>query len=507
MSETTRKYCRNRKRKTEKKNDSIWHLEDVKSYPTLNTNLEAEVAVIGGGMTGILTAYQLQQHGMDVIVLEADRIGQGVTRNTTAKITSQHNLIYRDLIEDYGFEKAREYAMSQQAAVEQFEHIIRTNQIDCDYREEIAYVYSINHPERIVEEVEASLQLGLPAFFTKETALPFEVAGAEGFEHQASFHPLKFLYEIANDMEIYEQSRVLRILGDNELEVENGAGQICHVQAKNIVVATHYPFANFPGFYFTKMHQERSYVVAMKAPEALPFGMYISMGNTGYSFRKYKDYVLIGGGNHRTGQNYEKEHFKPIIQAAKRFYPQGEIVRWWGNQDCMPIDGVPYIGTYAAREKNIFVATGYNKWGMTNSMVAAMNLNNMILGAEEKENSIYYPRRFNLQASKKKLKMDIKITTKRLTLQQIYKPKTTIKDLKPGYGGIVLWNGKKVGAYRTKKGVVYLVTTKCPHLGCMLEWNQEERSWDCPCHGSRFDYRGRLINGPAQVNLKNPKKE
>lgn len=488
------------------RNKSIWECQLSKpNFPAIMKDLESEITVVGAGMSGILTAYLLKQFGYRVIVVEANQVGSGATHNTTAKITSQHNAIYADMIEDFGFDKAREYAMSNQAAIEQYEMLIKKLQIDCDFKKEEAYIYSINHPEILMRETEAAKSLGLPASFTTETALPFKVAGAVCFKNQASFHPLKFLYAISKELEIYEHSKVTKVIGDHELEIEveheDKGVSIHHIKSKYIVITTHYPFMNFPGFYFTKMHQERSYVVAAKAPDALPYGMYISLGETGYSFRKYGDYLLLGGFSHRTGQQTDKEHFKPLLTAVKRYYNKPPIVCWWANQDCAPIDGIPYIGTYSAGNDQIFVATGFNKWGMTTSMVAAMYLSNMIAGKEKYEDSIYNPRRFNLQASKKLLKTDIKVTTSRLTLQKIYRPKKTLKEIKPGFGGIVTYQGKKVGVYRTNKGVVYMVSTKCPHLGCMLEWNQEERSWDCPCHGSRFDFRGNLINNPAQEGI------
>lgn len=485
---------------SEKKRESIWTMSKPDKKPSLRHDMEAEVVIIGGGMAGILTAYQLKQIGIDAIVLEADQIGHGATHNTTAKITSQHNLIYTDMLKYYGFAKAVEYAKANQAAVQEYVKIINEKEIDCDLEMHPAFVYTTSDPREIEKEAEVAKRLGLPASFTTETALPFQVTGAVRVEEQYSFHPLKFLYEIAKDLTIYEHSRVIKVIGEHELQVECGR-DIVKVTAEKIVITTHYPFMNMPGYYFAKMHQDRSYVVAAKVPEALSYGMYIGAHESGYSFRKYKDYVLVGGYNHRTGQKGEEDYWSELIQAVNNYYDTLPIACTWANQDCISIDGIPYIGRLTKNSDSVYVATGFNKWGMSTSMVAAMMIRDCIAGHASHEQSIFSPRRFKMETAKEKLMIDVKTSIKNYTLQKIFIPSEHVEDLKNGEGGIIRLHGKKVGIYKDEKGRLHGVSTKCPHLGCMLSWNQAEKTWDCPCHGSRFDYEGNVLNNPANDGL------
>ncbi len=467
--------------------------------PLLDRNLEVEVAVVGGGMAGLCTAFLLQESGHEVVVIEADRVGMGVSLNTTAKITSQHNVFYHKLIMNFGHKKALEYAKTNEAAIGMYRKIITKLGIDCDFTEDVAYVYSTSKIDTIKEEVEAAKQLGIEATFETETSLPFKIEGAVCFKNQAHFHPVKFMREIAKRLTIYEESRVTKLVSDDTLYVDV-KGKEYQVKAKKIVIATHYPFINMPSYFFARMHQERSYVIALKAPQMLDYGMYIGEDSSGYSFRKQGDYILLGGESHRTGTQLEKEHFSKLIQAANNWYPNAPIEYQWATQDCVTIDEIPYIGP-VKEDSNVYVATGFKKWGMTSSMVAAMLIRQDIEKGYDFANSVYSPQRFKLQASKKNLIDDLTTSVTRYTLQKIMIPKDTFEDIQNGHGGIVRYHGHKIGVYKDEEGNIYGVSVKCPHLGCLLAWNQEEKTWDCPCHGSRFDYKGQLINNPAQASL------
>lgn len=463
--------------------------------PPLTGDITAEVAVIGAGLAGVLTAYLLQKQGVQTVVLECKEAGSGMTKNTTAKITSQHGLIYKKLMTYKGEARAWEYAMANQQAIEKYEDIIKELQIDCDFEILPNYIYTLDNEYLIKQEVEAAQRLGLPASFTRETTLPFRVRAAIRFEHQAQFHPLKFLDAVAKKLTIYENTRVTEIHKDGFIKTDQGS-----VKAKKVVIATHYPFINVPGYYFFKMHQERYYLSAieggdMDARTKLD-GMYLDADPDGFSFRNYKDLLIFGSGNHRTGEYKPLNAYTKIEKYVKRFYPESKILHTWSNQDCMTPDYIPYIGTYSIQTPNIYVATGFNKWGMTSSMVAAMINSEKIAGRNHEYQKVFNPRRLMLSGSRAFLK-DAAIITISLLTEYFKVPHDRLKNIEKGKAGVINYDGQRIGVYRDENDKYYFVTTKCPHLGCKLEWNQNEMTWDCPCHGSRFDYKGNLINNPA----------
>lgn len=460
----------------------------------LNKDIKTDVLVIGAGIAGILTAYMLKQKGREVVVIDAAEIASGNTKNTTAKITSQHDLIYSKLITEFGEEKARQYAKANELAIKKYKEIIEDRRIECDFEEKPAYVYSLNEVEVLKEEVEAAKKLGIDAEFVQEVNLPFKIKGALKFNNQAQFNPLKFLQYISNELVIYENTRALEI--KENLVVTSGG----NITAKNIVVATHYPIMNAPGYYFMKMHQERSYVLALENKSEID-GMYIDLNKEGYSFRTYNNLLLLGGISHRTGENEEGGSYDELRKVAKRLYPKAKEKYHWSAQDCMTIDGIPYIGRYSSETPNIYVATGFNKWGMTSSMVSAMIISDMILKKENDFSEIFSPRRFDLSLSINNIANDLIETAKNFIAQKVYIPSSEIEHIKNGHGGIIEYNGEKVGVYKNKEGKEFFVSTKCTHLGCQLSWNADELTWDCPCHGSRFDYKGRLIGSPATKDL------
>ena len=436
----------------------------------------------------------LKQKGRDVVLIDAAEIASGNTKNTTAKITSQHDLIYSKLIAEFGEEKARQYAKANELAIKKYKEIIEDKRIECDFEEKPAYVYSLNEVDVLKEEVEAAKNLGIDAEFVQEANLPFKINGAVKFNNQAQFNPLKFLKGISNELVIYENTRALEI--KENLVVTSGG----NITANNIVVATHYPIMNAPGYYFMKMHQERSYVLALENTSEID-GMYIDLNKEGYSFRTYNNLLLLGGISHRTGENEEGGSYDELRKVAKRLYPKAKEKYYWSAQDCMTIDGIPYIGRYSSETPNIYVATGFNKWGMTSSMVSAMIISDMILEKENDFSEIFSPRRFDLSLSINNIANDLIETAKNFIAQKVYIPSSEIEHIKNGHGGIIEYNGEKVGVYKNKEGKEFFVSTKCTHLGCQLSWNADELTWDCPCHGSRFDYKGRLIGSPATKDL------
>lgn len=445
--------------------ESIWMAETkIRKRESLQGDTEAEAAVIGAGLAGILTAYYLQQAGVRAVVLEADRIGSGQTKNTTAKITSQHNLIYDRLIRTLGSRMAFAYGWANENAIQEYERLITEKGIDCDFARCPAYLYSRTGERLLRQEAEAAASLDIEASFETDSELPFQVAGAVKFERQARFDPLKFLAAIAEEVTVYEQTKVLKV-EENRVETDRGS-----VTAKHIIFSSHYPFINVPGYYFARMYQERSYVVALEGA-GRPEGMYLGIDQDGLSFRPQGDILLLGGGSHRTGINRRGGQYEKLREMAQVFYPGCHEVACWSAQDCMTPDGIPYIGRFSARRPDWYVATGFGKWGMTSAMVSARILTALVTGQRCPEAAVFSPRR-GLTAR----------AVGELAVHGAYTVKSLVKHLLPaGKGGIV---------------------PNCPHMGCRLEWNPEEETYDCPCHGSRFDRDGHLIEGPAQTDCR-----
>ena len=302
---------------------------------------------------------------------------------------------------------------------------------------------------------------------------------------------------MSRDLAVYEHSRVLQAEGDR-LVTENGS-----VRAKKIVFACHYPFLNMPGYYFMRMHQERSYVVGLEQVPELE-GMYLGVDREqAWSFRSAGEYLLFGGGGHRTGENRTGGKYELLRRKAAEFYPGSRVRYQWSAQDCMPMDQIPYIGRFSAETPDWYAATGFGKWGMSSSMAAAGMITESILGEEDdgKVFGIFSPQRFTPRASAGNFCKDSVHAVKDLS-RRIFTPgRSDLEELPVGHGGIVEYDGEKVGAYRDEEGEIYLVSAKCPHLGCQLEWNPDEKCFECPCHGSRFDYMGHCVDGPAQTGI------
>lgn len=505
------------------KAESIWSKTvSIPEREFLRGENHAEVAVIGAGMAGLLTAYFLQKRGKKVIVLEADRIGSGQTKNTTAKITSQHGLIYTSLKKKYGKEKACLYAKAQEEAIESYQQLIEEEGFSCHFERLPAFLYSIAEEKKLKREAETAKELGLPASFVTETELPFSVKGTVVFENQAQFHPLEFVKQLAEKLTIYEQTEVLRVKG-RHLETNHG-----NLYADIVVFASHFPFRNIPGFYFARQHQERSYVLALSGIPRWE-GMYYSEEKDGLSFRWYEDILLLGGGGHRTGvmpgkkwsqtaaaegteekkQPQKAQHravqpkygYSKLISQAKKLFPEARAKAYWSAQDCITQDGLPFIGTYSVFRPDWYVASGFKKWGMTGSMVSAKVLCDLICGEKNPYAKLFSPRRFPFHSSIKNLGEDLRYSVKGLVKGHFHWPLRTGNAPEKGEARILRVGLKRYGVYRDLSGVLHRVSVKCPHLGCELAWNPEDLTWDCPCHGSRFDYDGNLIDNPAQTEI------
>ena len=476
--------------------NSIWEKETVlPQYESLKQDLTVDVAVIGGGMAGILTAYLLQKQGVNVVVLEAKTIGSGQTGKTTAKITLQHHLIYHKLVSSLGIEQAKLYADANKEAIGMYRNLAKRCTDAVAFEEKENILYATQNANAIEKEVKAMQQLDLKADLITQTELPFPIAAAVSLEGQAQFQPLAFLKEISADLTIFEHTMV-QTIEDNIIKTNQG-----NVTEKHIVITAHYPFINIPGYYFLRQHQERSYVLALKDAQQYR-GMYLGIDEPSYSFRNAGEYLLFGGASHRTGENRCGGHYDTLRKAAHQFYPNTQEVACWSAQDCMTIDHIPYIGPYAFGMEGVYVATGFQKWGMTSSMVSAMILSDLILEKENPYLSVFTPHRLHIGLSAKQAVKDTVHSVRGLATGFMAPPRAMVEQLPKGHGGIVEVENKKVGVYKDKNGTSHIVQARCTHLGCQLEWNPDEKSWECPCHGSRFDYMGHVIDNPAMEDLK-----
>ncbi len=424
---------------------SVW-TDGVKlpSFKALENDVKTDVLIIGGGLCGILCAYFLQQAGVDYILAEGGKIAMGTTKNTTAKITFQHGLIYHKLIKEYGTEKAAMYLDANRQAFSEYEKLCKI--IDCEYETKDAYTYSLTDRAKTEDEVSAVNKLGFNAEFVTKTELPFKVQGAVRYKNQAQFNPLKFVSQIAKGLNIYENTFVREYTPD-ALITDKGK-----IKAEKIIVATHFPFLNKHGSYFLKLYQHRSYISAFENMCSLK-GMYVNDDKKGMSFRNYGNLTLVGGGGHRTGK--QGGAWQDAEEFAENYYQKAKLKYRWAAQDCMSLDGIPYIGRYSKHTTNMYVATGFNKWGITSSMVSALILTDMIQGKTNDFAEVFSPQR------------------------SILKPQLFVNGI---------------------ESTVNLITPtskRCPHLGCALKWNKAEHTWDCPCHGSRFEEDGKLIDNPA----------
>ncbi|MBQ8766568.1 MAG: FAD-dependent oxidoreductase [Clostridia bacterium] len=429
---------------------SVWSANsDFKDFSQLNCDIKTQVAIIGGGIAGILCGYMLKQKGIDCVILEADRVCKGVTQNTTAKITSQHGLVYDKLINKFGIEKSKMYLESNENAVKIYRKMCKD--IDCDFEDKDNYVYSTDNLRKVEKELHTLVRLGYKPDFTGEIPVPISIEGAVIFPNQAQFNPLKFLLYISRNLQIYEKTKVIEIKGNYAYTSKH------KIKADYFIVTTHFPFINKYGGYFIKMYQERSYVIALENGKQIN-GMYVDEAQKGMSFRNYKNLLLIGGGDHRTGKS--GGNYTELRIFAKNNYPSKQEVYHWATQDCMTLDNVPYIGRYSPKIPNVLVATGFNKWGMTSSLVAAEILSDMVINKKNEYEELYTPSR------------------------SVITPQFAVNLFESAVG--ILTPSKK----------------RCPHLGCALKWNSAEHTWDCPCHGSRFNENGKLVEKPATDDLK-----
>jgi glycine/D-amino acid oxidase-like deaminating enzyme/nitrite reductase/ring-hydroxylating ferredoxin subunit len=483
---------------------SVWMDTTPKTnYASLSGDMETDVAVVGGGIAGLMIAFFLKNAGFKVIVLEGSRIASGTTGFTTAKVTSAHGMIYKYLIDKFGENGAKIYADANEAARAKIVELIKDLRIDCDYKKVPAYTYVLTRDGDIMveEEVAAAKSLGLPASFTREIPLPYPISSAVKFDNQAQFHPRKFLLKIASLVNsdgnyIFEETSVLDIKEGKSNQVVTNKGT---VTAKKVVIATNFPIYDPAGF-FANMTSRQSFTIGSELAEKLPVGVFYGPENNNFhSLRTQQidenhEILIVGGELVHPGENIDSNKKYELLEKwTRNRFPVKSVKYHWTTSDSESYDRVPIIGQIAPNSKNIFVATGFSGWGMTHSTVAGMILADELRGKSHPWSKLYSPKRFD-SFSKNKIKNNSK-ENKMIDLGK------SVDNLKNGGGKVITLKGKEVAVYKDESGNIHALSAICTHMGCTVGWNDKDKTWDCPCHGSRYSAEGKVIHGPTVKNL------
>ncbi len=480
------------------------------AFQPLTADLRVECAVIGSGITGLTTAFLLQRAGMKVAVIEMDGVARGVSGYTTAKVTSLQGTIYSQLESKHGSDAATRYATANEAALATVESLVREHAIDCDFETRSNYTYCEDPSDlaKIGQEVEAASRAGLPVELVHETDLPYDVAGAVRLDGQAQFHPRKYLLRLVDELQrggclFFDDTRATGVDEGEPCTVETTGGT---VRADHVVVATHYTFLD-RSMMFPRVHPKRSYALAGPVPAGnVPSGMYLSTEPT-WSVRTLRDgdevLVLAGGSGHNVGQHYDtEERYTRLEEWARSKLGMTEVRYRWSTQDGSSVDVLPYIGRLTPGSRRVFTATAFGKWGMTNGTLAGMIISDLVTGTENEWASLFDPHRATLKASASKLvKENVKVA-RHLFGDRVKHPQSGVPgDLAPGEAAVSGTGVGQVAVYRDEDGELHKVSAVCTHLGCIVAWNNAERTWDCPCHGSRFGFDGTVVQGPAVKDL------
>lgn len=505
---------KNQNSKLPKFPDPYWRdSAKLPSYPKLSKNLNVDVAIVGGGITGITSAYLLSKEGLSVALVDSDVVLNGTTGHTTAKITVQHDIIYDELIQHFGADGAKHYYEANKSGLDFIRKMVDEKKIDCGFSDEDAILYAVSDDslKKLLKEKEAYDTLGIPYEYTDAIPLEIEIQGALIVKNQAQFHPLNYLHSLLEEMsqsgiQIFENTAIIDVKGTED-EPKLISNQGFEITCQYVISASHFPFYDGNGFYFARMYADRSYVLSAKTKKPYPGGMYLSVDEPKRSLRSAasggEEHVLIGGEGHKAGQvNDTHKLYEKLETFGEEVFGLSNITHRWSAQDLFTLDKVPYIGNLSSSHKNIFTATGFHKWGMTNGTFAALMLKDLIVKKESRYLDLFTPSRFQSDPSVKEFLKQNADVAKHLISGKLKRPSKKTEDLKVNEGCAVMFKGKKAGAYKDEHGVLHLVDTTCTHLGCEVGWNSGDRSWDCPCHGSRFSYTGEVIEGPADKPLK-----
>ena len=482
-------------------------------YPALADGIDVDVAVVGAGITGITAAVLLKREGKTVALLDSRRIVHGATGYTTAKVTSGHGLGYMKIRRAFGEEGTRTYAAANQAAIERIAQFVEEGTIDCNFERKANYAYAEDEEQaaQVKQEVEVEQAAGLPASLVREAPLPYPITAAVRLENQAQFHPRKYLLALAESIpgegsHLFENSRVQTVKHGEPCEVITEQGVI---RARDVVVATHLPILD-RGLFFAKTYPHRSYAVAAPInPVQAPDGMFLNAGTPTRSIRTMRDgeqlYISVGGNGHKIGDEDDTPaRYDQLEEFLQEHWPSaGEVEYRWSTQDYMPHDQVPLVGRVRRGADHLYTATGYNKWGMTNGTVGAAIITDSILGRTNPWAHLFDSKRMIRRSGlgslvKANASAGLHFFADRLRRAD----KGSVDEVGRGEGAIVRVRGRKTAVYRDDEGTAHGFSPICPHLLCQVDWNPAERSWDCPCHGSRYAADGRAIQGPTTKDLR-----
>jgi glycine/D-amino acid oxidase-like deaminating enzyme/nitrite reductase/ring-hydroxylating ferredoxin subunit len=476
---------------------------DVGDYAPLGGDGTADVVVVGAGITGLTTARLLVEEGASVTIVDAGPICAGATGYTTAKVTSLHGLTYTQMAQRFGTDRARLYGQANEAAIAEIARLIDLGGIDCRFerRAHVVYTTDASIADSVAAEAQLAASLGLPASHVTETELPFDIAGGVRFDHQAQFHPRAYCLGLANAVmgaggSVYAHTRARHI--ERGL-VATDRGEL---RAETVVVATHLPIKEM-GAYFARTEAHRSYALAVTIDGERPSEMYISADSPTRSLRTAGEHLIVGGEAHKVGEAHDTtEHYRNLETWVRKHFSVASIDHRWSAQDWSAADGVPYIGRMAGHDDGVFVATAFRKWGMTHGTVGAMIIRDLIAGRDNPWLEVYDATRIAPKQSLKGLISENVSALKHFVGDRLHTGDSgTIEKLPAGDGTVARVNGKDIAAYRDDNGDLHSVSAVCTHLGCLVNFNPAERSWDCPCHGSRFTVDGEVLEGPAVDDL------
>jgi glycine/D-amino acid oxidase-like deaminating enzyme/nitrite reductase/ring-hydroxylating ferredoxin subunit len=462
-----------------------------------------DVAVVGAGITGLTAALLLKRAGKRVAVIEAGQIGTGVTGATTAHLTTMLDMRYQDLIGKWGADGARDAAASSRAAIKQIAQIA-AEQIDCDFEWVDGYLYTEDARQLAMlhAEAKATERIDLETTLTGQAPLPYPVRGALRFERQAQFHPLKYLQGLARAVEgdgsrIYEQTRVLDVADREPCRVQTETGT---VTADSVILATHVPINDL--LFTALVAPYRSYVLGLRLNESVPNGLFWDTAEPYHYIRGYGDTLIVGGADHKTGQEQDTEaHYRQLEAFARARFQVAEITYHWSSQVYEPVDGLPYIGKHPLKH-HVYVATGFSGTGMTFGTLAAMLLRDELLGQENQWAELYSTTRIKpLAGGKRFIAEGVNVAAQAVGGWLSPAETEDFADIEPGQGRIAEVDGKKLAVYRDEHSAVHALSPICTHAGCIVAWNSAERTWDCPCHGGRYSPTGEVIEGPPSRGL------
>lgn len=486
---------------------------DLPAFAPLAAPAEVDVAVVGGGIAGLSTAWELARKGMGVMVLESGRIAGGVTGYTTGKLTALHTAVYDTLRSRHGAEAAGLYASSHSAALAHVIEVAQEFGVDCSLERRPALTYCEDPAgvEALRTEAEAARAAGLDASFVTETGLPYPVAGAVRVEDQAQFHPLAYLRALVDDLvarggSLYEGTQVTGVSGGDPCRVTTASGAA--VYARHVVVATHHPVFDH-ALLATRLTQHRDLVVAGPMPAELdPDGMYITQEGGKRSVRtaplaKGQRLLIVTGEAFAPGADDDvRARFARLDAWARERFPGVSITQRWAAQDNSSTDALPLIGGLPTAGDNVYVATGFAGWGMTGGVLAGQLIASLVTGTPQPWTDLYDPHRFGPAVRSAPAFLKAQWDTGKHFVKDrldtlVDGSNGPVSELQPGEGTVVRGAAKPCAVHRDDEGHLHVVSAVCTHMGCLVAFNNAERTWECPCHGSRFGIDGAVLQGPA----------